>query len=77
MFNESTATWSWGSPDILPMFALKAHARHVRTYMYPAENEDFAGADSSKLDTWVFDSVMVRSSDMLFSVYVTHVSLPF
>jgi hypothetical protein len=27
--------------------------------MYPAESEDFAGADSSKLDTWVFDSVLV------------------
>ena len=27
--------------------------------MYPAESEDFAGDDSSKLDTWVFDQVQV------------------
>ena len=26
---------------------------------YPSEHEDFAAADSSKLDTWVFDKVKV------------------
>ena len=36
-----------------------ASGDHVLTYMYPAESEDFAGADASKLDTFVFDSVKV------------------
>ncbi|XP_071502329.1 LOW QUALITY PROTEIN: GPI ethanolamine phosphate transferase 1-like [Diadema antillarum] len=57
VFNESRYTWSWGSPDILPMFAKGASGDHVFIHMYPAESEDFAGADSSALDTWVFDRV--------------------
>ena len=64
MFNESAYTWSWGSPDILPMFARGAHGGHVHVEMYPAASEDFAGADSSLLDTWVFDKVKVRSCVM-------------
>ncbi|XP_074647889.1 GPI ethanolamine phosphate transferase 1-like [Tubulanus polymorphus] len=57
VFNESRYTWSWGSPDILPMFSKGATGDHVFAYTYPAGNEDFAAADSSKLDTWVFDKV--------------------
>ncbi|XP_056376960.1 GPI ethanolamine phosphate transferase 1 isoform X2 [Hyla sarda] len=57
VFNESTYTWSWGSPDILPMFAKGASGDHVFTYCYLAESEDFASADAAKLDTWVFDHV--------------------
>lgn len=57
VFNESSYTWSWGSPDILPMFAKGASGDHVFMDYYPSENEDFAAADSSKLDTWVFDKV--------------------
>ncbi|XP_064409431.1 GPI ethanolamine phosphate transferase 1 isoform X2 [Latimeria chalumnae] len=57
VFNESKYTWSWGSPDILPMFAKGASGDHVYTRCYPAENEDFAAEDASKLDTWVFDEV--------------------
>ncbi|XP_071959255.1 GPI ethanolamine phosphate transferase 1-like [Antedon mediterranea] len=57
VFNQSSYTWSWGSPDILPMFAKGATGDHVFTNMYPAESEDFAGSDASKLDTWVFDEV--------------------
>ena len=41
------------------MFAHSAHRKHVYTHMYPANSEDFAGADSSKLDSWVFDNVKV------------------
>ncbi|KAM4689575.1 GPI ethanolamine phosphate transferase 1 [Discoglossus pictus] len=55
VFNESTYTWSWGSPDILPMFAKGATGDHVFTHCYTAESEDFAAKDASKLDTWVFD----------------------
>ncbi|XP_053322409.1 GPI ethanolamine phosphate transferase 1 [Spea bombifrons] len=57
VFNESTYTWSWGSPDILPMFAKGASGDHVYTHCYLAESEDFAAADASKLDTWVFENV--------------------
>ncbi|XP_063062754.1 GPI ethanolamine phosphate transferase 1 [Engraulis encrasicolus] len=57
VFNESKHTWSWGSPDILPMFAKGATGDHVYTYTYPAESEDFASEDASRLDLWVFDEV--------------------
>lgn len=56
-FNESDYTWSWGSPDILPMFAKGATGSHVFTSMYPPEMEDFADTDASKLDLWVFEEV--------------------
>ena len=42
------------------MFARGAQGKHVEMEMYPAEREDFARADSSVLDTWVFDKVKVR-----------------
>ena len=57
VFNESRHTWSWGSPDILPMFAKGASGSHVSTEMYDAQQEDFAAKDNSKLDTWVFEKV--------------------
>ncbi|XP_006816986.1 GPI ethanolamine phosphate transferase 1-like [Saccoglossus kowalevskii] len=57
VFNQSRFTWSWGSPDILPMFSKGATGNHVFTSMYPAESEDFAGSDLAKLDLWVFDEV--------------------
>ncbi|XP_005102628.1 GPI ethanolamine phosphate transferase 1 [Aplysia californica] len=57
VFNESRHTWSWGSPDILPMFAKGASGDHVSTSCYPADLEDFAGSDMTRLDTWVFDQV--------------------
>ncbi|XP_073406292.1 GPI ethanolamine phosphate transferase 1 isoform X1 [Dendrobates tinctorius] len=57
VFNESTYTWSWGSPDILPMFAKGATGDHVFTHCYLAESEDFASEDATILDAWVFDQV--------------------
>lgn len=57
VFNESRYTWSWGSPDILPMFSKGASGDHVFTSCYPAHFEDFASSDSTMLDTWVFDGV--------------------
>ncbi|KAJ2721731.1 Glycosyl phosphatidyl inositol anchor synthesis [Coemansia sp. Benny D115] len=55
LFNESRHTWSFGSPDILPMFAHGASdANRVDMYMYPPEFEDFSG-NGDRLDTWVFN----------------------
>uniref|UniRef100_A0A8C5X2P7 GPI ethanolamine phosphate transferase 1 n=1 Tax=Malurus cyaneus samueli TaxID=2593467 RepID=A0A8C5X2P7_9PASS len=72
VFNESKYTWSWGSPDILPMFAKGATGDHVYTFCYAAESEDFGAEDAAKLDIWVFDHVKSffnssRSNETLFS----------
>ncbi|XP_004579512.2 GPI ethanolamine phosphate transferase 1 [Ochotona princeps] len=72
LFNESKYTWSWGSPDILPMFAKGASGDHVYTHTYGAEREDFGAQDATKLDTWVFDNVKdffhaARNNQSLFS----------
>jgi phosphatidylinositol glycan class N len=56
VFNRSRHTWSWGSPDILPMFEKGAVNGRVDTYMYGAEMEDNS-RDGSHLDLWVFDNV--------------------
>ncbi|XP_071175269.1 GPI ethanolamine phosphate transferase 1-like [Mytilus edulis] len=57
VFNQSRNTWSWGSPDILPMFAKGASGDHVFTEMYTSDEEDFAASHASDLDIWVFDKV--------------------
>lgn len=57
VFNQSKHTWSWGSPDILPMFSQGAAEGRVETFMYDASWEDFADSDASKLDWWVFNKV--------------------
>lgn len=56
VFNRSRHTWSWGSPDILPMFELGAVPGRVSVDMYGAEEEDFS-QDATHLDVWVFDKV--------------------
>lgn len=43
VFAESRYTWSWGSPDILPMFA--EHVPNVATEMYDEHAEDFASGN--------------------------------
>lgn len=56
VFNRSRHTWSWGSPDILPMFERGAVPGRVDVSMYGAELEDFS-KDGMHLDYWVFDHV--------------------
>ncbi|XP_053099818.1 GPI ethanolamine phosphate transferase 1 [Hemicordylus capensis] len=72
LFNQSKYTWSWGSPDILPMFAKGASGYHVYTNCYEAGSEDFGAKDATVLDTWVFDQVKdffnsARDNETLFS----------
>ncbi|KAK7483067.1 hypothetical protein BaRGS_00025730 [Batillaria attramentaria] len=57
VFNESRFTWSWGSEDILPMFAKGATGSHVMMKCYPQHLEDFAHSDMTQLDRWVFNEV--------------------
>jgi len=56
VFNKSRHTWSWGSPDILPMFKEGAVPGRIDSYTYGADAEDFT-TDAVQLDIWVFDRV--------------------
>ncbi|QMW47130.1 hypothetical protein G4B11_010609 [Aspergillus flavus] len=56
VFNRSRHTWSWGSPDILPMFKEGAVPGRIDADTYGEDAEDFS-ADATKLDIWVFDKV--------------------
>jgi phosphatidylinositol glycan class N len=56
VFNRSRHTWSWGSPDILPMFEQGAVPGRVDADTYDADFED-SSKDALALDLWVFDRV--------------------
>ena len=56
IFNRSRHTWSWGSPDILPMFKEGAMPGRVDAETYGAEAEDYT-QDATLLDIWVFNKV--------------------
>ncbi|KAF8076905.1 Phosphatidylinositolglycan class N-domain-containing protein [Lyophyllum atratum] len=56
VFNQSSHTFSFGSPDILPMFARGATPGKVKTWSYNEEDEDFT-KDATALDLWVLDQL--------------------
>ncbi|KAF8579724.1 PigN-domain-containing protein [Ramaria rubella] len=56
VFNQSYKTFSFGSPDILPMFAHGASEGKVMTWCYDETEEDFT-KDATSLDTWVLDGL--------------------
>ncbi|KAH7912055.1 Phosphatidylinositolglycan class N-domain-containing protein [Hygrophoropsis aurantiaca] len=56
IFNRSSYTFSFGSPDILPMFARGATPGKVKTWSYDEEAEDFT-KDAIALDIWVLDQL--------------------
>lgn len=62
VFNRSRHTWSWGSPDILPMFSEGAVPGRVDADTYGHEFEDFS-SDATLLDLWVFGKVKALFAD--------------
>ncbi|RDX46041.1 alkaline phosphatase-like protein [Lentinus brumalis] len=54
VFNQSSATFSFGSPDILPMFARGATPGKVEMWCYDEDEEDFT-KDATALDVWVLE----------------------
>lgn len=57
IFNRSTHTWAWGSPDIVPMLARGASVGKVDYYVYDAEEQQVQRSRTSVLDQWVFERV--------------------
>lgn len=51
--NRSTAAWAYGSPDIVPMFAVRCP--QVTWECYSKKDEDFRRTDAAQLDVWSFD----------------------
>ncbi|KAF2637556.1 PigN-domain-containing protein [Massarina eburnea CBS 473.64] len=62
VFNRSRHTWSWGSPDILPMFEHGAVPGRVDADSYDPEEEDNS-KEAYHLDLWVFDKVKALFHD--------------
>ncbi|XP_068916089.1 GPI ethanolamine phosphate transferase 1-like [Tenebrio molitor] len=56
VINQSTNSWSWGSPNVVRMFN-KDNASHVHSYSYNASLQDFGQNNTTVLDIWVFDKV--------------------
>lgn len=54
VFNQSHASWLFGSPDIVPMFTRTVP--HATAVHYSHADEDFA-TDASALDVWVYEQV--------------------
>ncbi|KAL6423240.1 hypothetical protein ACFW04_010121 [Cataglyphis niger] len=60
VFNQSYATWAWGSPDIIPMFT-KGSKQNVHGRSYPSTWQDFdsnLNNQTMRLDSWVFNAYL-------------------
>ncbi|EZA60656.1 hypothetical protein DMN91_007484 [Ooceraea biroi] len=60
VFNQSHATWAWGSPDIIPMFT-KGSKQNVYGKSYPSAWQDFdanLNNRTMRLDSWVFNAYL-------------------
>ncbi|KAF8919551.1 Phosphatidylinositolglycan class N-domain-containing protein [Mucidula mucida] len=56
VFNQSSHTYSFGSPDILPMFTRGAVPHRVKEWSYDEDAEDFT-QDATNLDIWVLEQL--------------------
>lgn len=64
VFNRSSKTFAWGSPDIVPMFSKGATTGRVSIDVYHSNEEVFsANAHTYLLDKWVFDKVRTFLDD--------------
>ncbi|KJA22870.1 hypothetical protein HYPSUDRAFT_40657 [Hypholoma sublateritium FD-334 SS-4] len=55
VFNQSKTTFSFGSPDILPLFSRSASPGVVRTWSYEENDIDYT-KDATSLDLWTLNN---------------------
>ncbi|KAJ4489952.1 Phosphatidylinositolglycan class N-domain-containing protein, partial [Lentinula aciculospora] len=69
VFNRSSGTWAFGSPDIVPMFTKSSEGR-VREWCYDESEEDFT-KDAIALDLWVLEHLrqLLRNSSTSESLH--------
>lgn len=66
VFNQSSHTFSFGSPDILPMFSHGATLGKVNTWCYDEEEEDFTKGRKLRLSNLhTVDSCAVKDATVL------------
>lgn len=59
LFNRSSVTYAWGSPDIISVFTKQQASSRMVASAYAADSEDFSGkTKTSSFDTWVFDKAI-------------------
>ncbi|KAI1787192.1 alkaline phosphatase-like protein [Ganoderma leucocontextum] len=56
VFNQSSTTYSFGAPTVLPMFIPGAPPGKIHTWIYDMTLEDYT-MDATRLDIWVFESL--------------------